>query len=85
MNKGYNTTRKVMQFHPSNLLKSSACSSMLWIHTDDAMKPLECSSVNTVTSMLLSAPVAQFVEHRALMWEAVSLTPAGPTLKVLKN
>ena len=30
------------------------------------------------------APVAQFVEHRALMREAVSSTPAGPTLRVLK-
>ena len=30
------------------------------------------------------APVAHFVEHRALMREAVSSTPAGPTLRVLK-
>ena len=29
-------------------------------------------------------PVAQFVEHRALMREAVSSAPAGPTLRVLK-
>ena len=30
------------------------------------------------------APVAQLVEHRAAMQEVVSLTPAGPTLRVLK-
>ena len=30
------------------------------------------------------APVAQLVEHRAVMQEVVSLTPAGPTLRVLK-
>ena len=30
------------------------------------------------------APVAHFVEHWALMREAVSSTPAGPTLRVLK-
>ena len=28
--------------------------------------------------------VAQLVEHRAVMWEVVSSTPAGPTLRVLK-
>ena len=30
------------------------------------------------------APVAQLVEHRAVMREVVSSTPAGPTLRVLK-
>ena len=30
------------------------------------------------------APVAQFIEHRVIMREAVSSTPAGPTLRVLK-
>ena len=30
------------------------------------------------------APVAQLVEHRAVMREVVSLTPARPTLRVLK-
>ena len=29
-------------------------------------------------------PVAQLVEHRAVMREVVSLTLAGPTLRVLK-
>ena len=37
-----------------------------------------------VFPLVLFAPVAQFVEHRALMREAVSSTPAGPTLRVLK-
>ena len=31
-----------------------------------------------------SAPVAQLVEHRAVMREVVSSTPAGPTVRVLK-
>ena len=30
------------------------------------------------------APVAQLVEHRAIMREVESSTPAGPTLTVLK-
>ena len=30
------------------------------------------------------APVAQLVEHRVVMREVVSSTPAGPTLRVLK-
>ena len=30
------------------------------------------------------APVAQLAEHRAAMWEVMSSTPAGPTLRVLK-
>ena len=30
------------------------------------------------------APVAQLVEHRAVTWEVVSSTQAGPTLRVLK-
>ena len=30
---------KVTQFQPSNLLTSSACSSILWMHADDTMKP----------------------------------------------
>ena len=30
------------------------------------------------------APVAQLVEHRAAMREVVSLTLAGPTLRVFK-
>ena len=29
-------------------------------------------------------PVAQLVKHRVIMREAVSSTPAGPTLRVLK-
>ena len=29
-------------------------------------------------------PVAQLVEHRVVMQEVVCLTPAGPTLRVLK-
>ena len=29
-------------------------------------------------------PVAQLVEHRVIMQEVVSSTPAGPTLRVLK-
>ena len=30
------------------------------------------------------APVAQLIEHRVVMREVVSSTPAGPTLRVLK-
>ena len=30
------------------------------------------------------APVAQLIEHRTVMREVVSSTPAGPTLRVLK-
>ena len=32
----------------------------------------------------LIAPVAQLIEHRVIMREVVSSTPAGPTLRVLK-
>ena len=35
-----------MKFHPSNLLTSSACCIILWMHTNDAMKPLKCMSVS---------------------------------------
>ena len=31
------------------------------------------------------APVAQLVEHWAVTWEVVSSTPAGSTLRILKN
>ena len=34
--------------------------------------------------LLTGAPVALLVEHRAVMREVVSSTPAGPTLRVLK-
>ena len=30
------------------------------------------------------APAAQLIEHRVVMQEVVSSTPAGPTLRVLK-
>ena len=30
------------------------------------------------------SPVAQLVEHRAVVREVISSTPAGPTLRVLK-
>ena len=33
----------------------------------------------------IDLPVAQSVEHRAAMREVVSSTPAGPTLRVLKQ
>ena len=33
---------------------------------------------------LWCAPVAQFVEHRAVTRKVVSSTPAGPSLRVLK-
>ena len=36
-------------------------------------------------AVLHHALVAQLVEHWAVMQEVVSLTPAGPTLRVLKN
>ena len=39
--------------------------------------------VTTLTTYF-RALVAQLVEHRAAMWEVVSSTPAGPTLRVLK-
>jgi len=29
------------------------------------------------------APVAQLIEHRVIMWEVVSSTPAGPILSKL--
>ena len=35
-------------------------------------------------NQVCGAPVAQLVEHRAIKQEVVSLTPAGPTLRVLK-
>ena len=41
-------------------------------------------TLTTIEPPLNRAPVAHFVEHRALMREAVSSTPAGPTLRVLK-
>ena len=33
---------------------------------------------------LYRAPVAQLIEHRVVMQEVVSSTPAGPTLRVFK-
>ena len=33
----------------------------------------------------MRGPVAQLVEHQVAMWQVVSLTPAGPTLRVLNN
>ena len=42
----YKMASKVMQFQPRNLLLSSACSVILWMHTDDALKPFECMSVS---------------------------------------
>ena len=38
----YNVASKVVQFQPSNLIMSSACSIILWTHPDDAVKPLKC-------------------------------------------
>ena len=32
------------------------------------------------TALMYRAPVAQLIEHRVIMWEVVSSTPAGPTL-----
>ena len=40
----HNIASKVMQLWPSNFLTSSACSIILWMHTDDTMKPLKCMS-----------------------------------------
>ena len=49
---------------------------------------VQCSVTNDMICMSPSihdrAPVAQLVEHRAVMREVVSSTPAGPTLRVLK-
>ena len=42
----YNIAREVMQFQPSNLLKSKACSIILWSYNDKAMKPFKCLHVN---------------------------------------
>ena len=35
----HNIASKVTQFQPSNLLTSSACSPILWMHADDTMTP----------------------------------------------
>ena len=42
------------------------------------------SYLTSVLTKKSRAPVAQLVEHRVVMWEVVSLTLAGPTLRVLK-
>ena len=43
-----------------------------------------CSLLRLLLLSYYSAPVAQFVEHRAVTREVVSSTPAGPSLRVLK-
>ena len=48
------------------------------------LKWWRCCPVRRCFLSRIRAPVAHFVEHRALMREAVSSTPAGPTLRVLK-
>ena len=40
--------------------------------------------IGTLIFLILSAPVAQLVEHWAVMREVMSSTPAGPSLGVLK-
>ena len=42
----YNIASKVKQFHPRNVLTSSVCFIILWVHDDDEMKPLKCLSVS---------------------------------------
>ena len=44
-----------------------------------------CSEPTAPKIFIHRAPMAQLVEHWAVMREVVSLTPAGPTLRVLKN
>lgn len=44
--KYYNTGSKVPQFQQSNLIMPLACSKILWIHTDNAMKPLRYMSIS---------------------------------------
>ena len=38
-----------------------------------------------ITRQIYCAPVAQLVEYWAVMWEVVSLTPAEPSVRVLKQ
>ena len=47
-----------------------------------SLKPL--TRVSEPDRFIYRAPVAQLVEHRAVLREVVSSTLAGPTLKVLK-
>ena len=49
-------------------------------------RPFQVPKINffKVAMSWYCAPVAQLVEHRAVMQEVVSLTLAGPTLRVLK-
>ena len=46
---------------------------------------LPYTRVNSLNHVVLRAPVAQLIEHRVVMREVVSSTPAGPTLRVLLN
>ena len=45
-NNCYNVAGKVMQFQSSNLLTSSTCSIIIWMHADGKTKPLKCLSVS---------------------------------------
>ena len=42
----YDIASKLAQFQPRNLLTSSACFKILWLHADDATKTLKCMSVS---------------------------------------
>ena len=44
-----------------------------------------CLIISLATSYTNAlSPMAKLVEHRAAMWEVMSSTPAGPTLRVFK-
>ena len=56
-------------------------SSLLMPYTDEQIAPSHYAATEYDK---LRAPVAQLIEHQVVTWEAVSSTPAGPTLRVLK-
>lgn len=45
-----NIPSKVTQFQLSNLPMLSACSTILWMHIDDVMKPLKCMCVSLLST-----------------------------------
>ena len=64
----------------------SAYPKKFWKWAPPCIRPFKYkSSKLIVTQKSLRAPVAQLVEDRAVTREVVSSTPAGPTLRVLKE
>ena len=80
-----NIRKQYLEFCPlqGNLLEVLADPSPHNIR--DIIVPQENRKEPATILHLTLRPVAQLVEHRVVVWEDVSSTPARPTFRVLKN